>query len=330
MKPILYLAPIRGYTDNIYRTTWSNYFSGIDIAVAPFVSTTSIKKVGDKLIKDLIFENNSSIPVIPQILSNNADDFIIFTKKIIERGFSTINWNLGCPYRMVTRKKKGAGLLPYLEKIDIFLQTVFKAVSEKHFGKVPIEFSIKTRLGMYNSDEIIKLLPIFNRYPLKEIIFHPRTGNQMYKGKPDLNTFEECLSLSTHKVVYNGDIIDIDSFQYLTKRFPSVNNFMIGRGVLANPFLPSLLKNEHKTDKTDLYILQQFHDELFENYSKILSGPAHLTGRMKSFWKYFSLSFNDGKKILKKIRKTDQIEKYRKIVDNFFENEAKLIGSIEI
>lgn len=320
MKPILYLAPIRGYTDNIYRTTWAKYFSGLDIAVAPFISTTSNLHVGNALFKDLIFEQNKLLPVIPQIIGNNVDDFILFAKKIAERGFHTINWNLGCPHPMVARKKRGSGLLPYPEKIDRFLQTFFNTISNDTHGKLPINLSIKTRLGRYNKDEIIKLIPILNRYPLTEIIFHPRTGIQMYKGEPDLDAFEECLLLCTHKIVYNGDITDINSFEYLTKRFPTVNNWMIGRGILSNPFLPSILKKQHQTSKDDLNIIRKFHDDLFKQYSKVLYGPAHITGRMKGFWTYLSIFFQDGKKILKQIRKVTKTEQYRKVVDDFFDS----------
>jgi tRNA-dihydrouridine synthase len=216
---------------------------------------------------------------------------------------------------MVANKQRGSGLLPYPDKIESFFEKVIPAI--------PNVISIKTRLGRMHSDEIFRLMPVFNRYPLEEIIIHPRIGIQMYEGKPDLETFEKCLHLSAHPLVYNGDISSPDSFHCLSLRFPEVSRWMLGRGVLINPMLPEIIRNGRDIFPNKIEAMQQFHDALFQGYGEILCGPSHLLERMKGFWKYFSLAFENGCKIRKKIYKTKKTEHYTQIVSHFFENEAR-------
>ncbi len=311
----LYLAPIRGFTDAVYRNTFSEHFSGIDIAVAPFVTTHQGKRIRPALIRGLLPENNTGMPLIPQILSKDPEGFIRLATRLYDLGYDTVNWNLGCPFPMVANKQRGSGLLPYPDKIDSFLETVLPAI--------PNVLSVKTRLGRRHGDEIFRVMPVFNRYPLKEIIIHPRVGIQMYEGKPDLETFEACLGLSAHPVVYNGDISSLDSFQGLSLRFPEVSRWMLGRGVLINPLLPEIIRNGQDIFPHKIEIIRQFHDALFQEYGKILCGPSHLLERMKGFWKYFSLAFEESRKIQKKVHKTKKTDRYTQIVSHFFENEAR-------
>ncbi|QTA83643.1 tRNA-dihydrouridine synthase [Desulfonema limicola] len=315
MKPILYLAPMRGITNFTFRNVFYSFFQGFDLAVAPFISGVNARRIKDSYFKDVLPVHNQEIPVIPQILTKSPEDFIFMAKRLYDLGHETINWNLGCPFAMVAKKGRGSGLLPHPELIDLFLEKVIPAV--------PNNLSIKTRLGRNNPDEIFALMPVFNRYPLTELIIHPRTGIQMYEGVPDLNIFEECLDMSAHAVVYNGDIIDIDTFQRLSSRFKSVNRWMIGRGALINPFLPGMIKAGCCIFNNKISIFKDFHEALFHAFDKVLDGPSHLLKRMKSFWDYFEQSFNNSRQVVKKIRKNKDIEQYRIIVHDFLEKEAK-------
>jgi len=154
------MAPMRGFTDSIYRNTFNTFFGGFDVAVAPFISTLNTKKIKHSYLKDLLPENNSSIPVVPQLLSKSPDDFIVFANRLSDMGYATINWNLGCPFPMVAKKKRGSGLLPHPDRIDSFL--------EKTIPSIPNRLSIKARLGRESAEEIVRLMPVFNRYPPKD------------------------------------------------------------------------------------------------------------------------------------------------------------------
>lgn len=308
------MAPIRGMTDHIYRNTFADHFNGFDLAVAPFIASPTGSKIRNKYIKGVLPENNLKMPMVPQILSKSADGFILLANRLLDLGYETVNWNLGCPYPQVVSKHRGSGLLPHTDRILEFLDNVIPAINGR--------LSIKTRLGRKDKDDIFRLLPALNAYPLEEIIIHPRTGLQMYTGIPDLDAFDACLLLTHHPIVYNGDIRTIGDFRQLSERFSSIDRWMIGRGALANPFLPGIIKDgklkvDNKTDK-----LKSFHDALFEQYSRILSGPTHILDRMKGLWQYFSQPFSDSKKAMKKIKKARTLDQYRSIVAGFFNDHS--------
>jgi tRNA-dihydrouridine synthase B len=314
-KIILYLAPLRGLTEYIYRNAFSRHFDGFDAAVAPFIPTITAARFKKTHLKDVLPENNQAMPIIPQIIGNNPEDFIPLAKRLFDLGYATVNWNLGCPFPMVANKQRGSGLLPYPQKIEAFLEATISAI--------PNRLSIKARLGRKKTDEILALLQIFNQYPLDEVIVHPRTGQQMYDGTPDLDMFEKCLEVSAHNTVYNGDINDLDTFKAFSQRFKTVNRWMVGRGALADPFLPAAIKTGQNGSTGKVEGFRAFYDDLFEQYRQAFHGPGHLLDRMKGFWTYFSRSFKDSHKIKKKIHRTQNLNRYLEIVERFFEEEAQ-------
>jgi len=310
------LAPLQGFTDVTYRNVFSDHFSGVDEAVAPFISTMGQMRLKPSRIKDVAPENNKKLFVVPQILGNVAEDFIFLADHLYRMGHHKINWNLGCPHSKIAKKMRGSGLLLFPDKIDAFLDTVL--------AKIPNQLSVKLRLGRKSKEEIFKILPVLDQYPLDEIILHPRTGIQMYEGTSDHDAFEKALLSSRHPITYNGDISDLNSFHIVQKKFPLIKRFMIGRGLLSRPFLAEDIKGI-MTVENQIKRLKDFHDDLFDSYQKIFSGPAHLTGRMKGFWNYFGLSIKQSKKPLKKILKANSIAKYQAMVENFFETNPEFI-----
>ncbi|KPA16693.1 diguanylate cyclase [Candidatus Magnetomorum sp. HK-1] len=308
-KITLYLAPMRGLTEAPYRNIFNRYFGGIDLAIAPFITTVKGDSIASRHIRDVLPENNHSMPLVPQLLSKDTEGFICLANKMYDLGYDEINWNLGCPYPMVAKKMRGSGLLPHPEEIDKFLDTVL--------SKIPNRLSIKTRLGRFHVDEIFSVMPVFNQYPLSLLIIHPRTGKQMYDGRPDIDRFNDCLSLTNHSIVYNGDIKTLSDFQILTQKFPTINKWMIGRGILANPFLAETIKNGN-VFQVDLQKIKGFHNELYDQYQSKLCGPGHVLGKMKGHWKYLSKSFTNSKKLLKKIQRSSNIKHYEDIVNEAF------------
>ena len=311
----LTLAPLKGFTEAPYRNAAAEFFKGFDAAMAPFVVTLQGRKYPDAHLKDLLPENNHGWPVIPQILSNHPAGFIKLAGRLHDHGYETVNWNLGCPFPRVAKKNRGSGLLPEPDTIDSMLDKVLPAI--------PNRLSIKTRIGRFDTEEMEPLMPIFNRYPLAELIIHPRTGVQMYAGVPDLTVFADCLSQSKNPIVYNGDIYTAADFAALADRFKAVDRWMLGRGVLADPFLPGAIKGLDTPGADKLAIIRQFHDHLFETYAQVLSGPSHLGDKMKGFWLYLSRSFEEGRKILKKIQKTRKTDHYTAVVNRFFDEDPR-------
>lgn len=317
--PVIYLAPLQGTTDRIYRNLFPLYFRGVDLAIAPFVSSSKKMKPDNRLLRDFAPERNTGLPTIPQILGSDPDDFAMLANRLFEIGYGTVNWNIGCPFRMVVKKGRGAGILCYPDRVESFLERAMPALKPR--------LSIKLRIGLKYADDVLELLPIFNRFELEELIIHPRTGVQMYEGDVDLDMFEQCLQQSRHRMVYNGDIASSAGLAGLAKRFGSVNRWMIGRGLIGNPFLAEEIKtNTVKPFPEKIKIMKAFHDHLFAEYSQMLSGPAHITNKMKEVWTYMANFFEDREKVRKKINKTHHPDHYTDAVSTIF-NETRISGT---
>jgi tRNA-dihydrouridine synthase len=312
--PRLILAPLKGFTDVIFRNTFAEHFGGFDSAMAPFVATVAADRLTDKHLRDLLPHQNTRMPIEPQILGNAAEDFVFLARRLFDMGYPDVNWNLGCPFRPVTKKRRGSGLLPFPEQVDEFLSKTLPAI--------PGRLSIKMRLGRNTPDEILRLLPLFNRYPLKEITIHPRTARQMYAGLPDLDMFQACLERIRHRVVYNGDITGLKQFRALAARFPRVDSWMIGRGALSNPFLPAIIKNGRDGVGRKPEKFKAFYEELFARYRERLCGPGHLLNHMKGFWTYFACAFENGQDIQKRIHRSFTLPRYLETVECFFKETA--------
>ena len=157
----LYMAPLRGITDHLFRTLFTDHFGGFDLAVAPFISSKRDNVIKPKYIRDVLPENNLRLPVIPQILSKSAREFSVLANHLYDLGYETVNWNLGCPFPMVTKKFRGAGMLPHTDMIREFLDSSLSSLKGS--------LSIKIRLGWSSAADIFRLIPILNEYPIKEI-----------------------------------------------------------------------------------------------------------------------------------------------------------------
>ena len=240
---MLILAPMQGLTELMFRKVYHTCFPGaLDLAISPFLSLTH-GNLADawKKIDDVLPEaNQDSIPVIPQILGKEPVEFVELANRLHEIGYTEVNWNIGCPMRRVTAKHRGSGILPYPDEVRSILDYIMPRLRPA--------LSVKMRLGLHAPDEIFNLIPILNDYPLLNITIHPRTGKQQYSGQVDLDTFEQTLPLLKHQVIYNGDLCTVADYRRLRQRFPKIQHYMIGRGILYDPLLPLKIKNNHPAD----------------------------------------------------------------------------------
>jgi tRNA-dihydrouridine synthase len=306
---VLILAPMRGITTMHYRQAFVRHFNGLDLAMAPFIPTVRAERINPKLLKDVLPENNTGLPLIPQVIGNNADDFVQMNIALHNLGYSEVNWNLGCPHKPIRKKRRGSGLLPYPDAVDAILDVVCE--------RSPVNVSVKVRLGVSGKSELIKLIPVLNRYPLSEVIVHPRTAEQMYDGTVDLEAFKEASNALTRPVCYNGDINTPAFFQAVKTRFPTVSRFMLGRGLLSNPFLCEIIRNGTIDSGSAVERLTAFHDDLLARYETVLHGDQPVLGKMKEFWTYQSVHLSNGTKMFKKLKKTRNLSTYRPIVAEF-------------
>lgn len=300
---------MEGITTYIYRNALYHYYGGFDRYYTPFLSN---KVLSSKEIRDISPEHNQKLHVIPQILTNQSETFLTIARQLEGYGYTEVNFNLGCPSGTVAAKKRGAGFLDVPDRLDCFLEEIF--------AKCPLDISIKTRIGIGQAYEWEELLAIYKKYPIKELIIHSRYQKEFYKGNPHIEAYEQAADAFKNTSVplcYNGDITSAKSYAALLKRVPSTEAVMIGRGVLANPELGRLLRDEEQSltlTPEKLAVFEAFHDEILAGYMDYMSGDQPVLFKMKELWSYMGAYVHASDKMLKKIRKANSISEYQSIV----------------
>ncbi|CAH2213335.1 tRNA dihydrouridine synthase [Tepidibacter aestuarii] len=311
-----YLAPMEGITGYIYRNSYEKIFHNIDKYFTPFIPTNESKSLKTKELRDVLPENNKDMNIVPQIITNDSEGFVNLSRKLQRLGYSEVNLNLGCPVGTVVSKNRGSGFLAKREELDIFLDEIFKIDDMK--------ISIKTRIGKNGQEEFYELIKIYNKYPIEELIIHPRTQKDFYGNKPNLEVFKDALSLSTNPVCYNGDIFTVDDYNKLTKAFPQVKTVMLGRGILANPGLINEIKNNTFIDKE---VLKYFHDEILNRYIELFNEDKNAIFKMKELWRYMIYIFSNNKKYAEKIKKSQKLSDYKEAVSSLFMEQEIIEGA---
>lgn len=325
----LSLAPFQGITDVVYRNVFKKHFGGIDKFYTPFF--TGIQKDNSRSLRgeEISPDFNDVNTVVPQILSNSAEEIVRFANQCKSMGYREFNLNMGCPFPRVANKTRGCGLMADPTRTIAMLNDVCEQIDG-------IGFSIKCRLGYYNDEEIYALVGTFNTLNFSEIIIHPRIGKQMYTGEASLEKFKPLMSLINKPLVYNGDIFDVskyilvknscrDAIHRVSAQTLSVRPFsiMLGRGLLTNPFLAEEIKNiDNQQDKkqrlhnfvVDLYVARLHH----------VGGSPKIIGSMKELWKYMMNIFDDPQNVWRKVKKVNHLDEYEDSVEKIF-NEHNLI-----
>lgn len=302
-----YLAPMEGITGYVYRNAYEKYFGLADKYFSPFIAPNQNRCMNTRERQDVVQEHNEYVNLVPQILTNKPADFIKTCQVLEEMGYEEVNLNLGCPSGTVVTKKKGSGFLGDLNALEEFFDTIFKMVQ--------VKVSVKTRIGLEEPEEFEKLIPLYNRYPISELVIHPRVQKEYYKNTPNLVMFEQAVKRCNMPVCYNGDIFTQKQYELFVEQFPTVKKTMVGRGVLVNPNLIGKIKEKRSLDKETL---RAFHTKLQADYSQVLSGDRNLLFKLKELWFYLHHCFEDSEKYYKKIKKAEKLSDYEVAVSTLF------------
>lgn len=311
-----YMAPMEGLTGYVYRNAFRRHFGGIDKYFMPFLTN---KKLSHRERNDILPEHNAGLWAVPQILTNRAEDFLCIAQELKEYGYESVNLNLGCPSGTVAAKHRGAGFLAFPAELDAFLEHIFE--------KCELKISVKTRIGKEDAREWETLLAIYEKYPLEELIIHPRLQRDYYKNTPNLDAYAYAAEHSGHSLCYNGDITGAESYRKLRERFPQTGKVMLGRGLLANPWLPGdlrawecgLSKDRNEAHREcDKVRLRAFCDDILSGYCAVMSGDRNVLFKMKELWVYMGELFEEPQKYLKRIRKAERISEYKAAVNALF------------
>ncbi len=297
------MAPFQGITTSVFRKVYAKHFTGVDKMFTPFFTNVykeGLNRRGEDELKDITL---NGIPVVPQILSKDPEEILRFAEFVKSLGYDEVNWNLGCPFPRVAKKKRGSGMLPYPGEIRKILDEVFK--------KIPLKFSIKSRLGYETPSEILKVVEVINDYPVSELTVHARIGKQLYKGDVNTDLFPEILKLSRIRVGFNGDIFNREDFIRIKEKV-DVDLIMLGRGLLVDPLLPGKIKKSDTGDET--FRVGKFIEDLYFQYRKKFNDSLTALNVLKELWWYLSHSFSNPHKVFKTLKKTRSFDEYEDAV----------------
>ena len=295
-----YFAPMEGLTDSIYRRLHHRYFPGVDAYVMPFFSPTVHRALTKKEQREL--PPAGDVPAIPQVLTKNVEDFLWLAGVCRDLGYDQIDLNVGCPSGTVVSKGKGAGMLRNPDDLDAFLWEIF--------NRSPLPISVKTRLGLYEVEEFPELMEVYNRYPIKLLTVHPRLREDFYKHAVRMEGFDYALAHSKNPLCYNGNLNSLADVEAFSRHYPGIDHLMIGRGFIGDP---GMLKG------TQLPALRAFHRELLETYTQEFGSARNAMFRMKENWRYLLLHFENSEKLGKKLRKSTDVEDYKRITEEIFD-----------
>lgn len=301
----IYFAPMEGLTDSVYRRLHRKYFGGVDKYYMPFLSPTVHRSLTQREVRELPMADTENFVAVPQLLTKNAEDFLWAAAQCRDRGYREVNLNLGCPSGTVFSKGKGSGMLRSPEELDRFLEAVFSAA--------PLPVSLKTRLGVESPEEFPKLLEIYNRYPVKLLILHPRVRKAFYEGAVQIESFRYALENSKNPLCFNGNLCSKSDIQAFSAQFPSVHSGMLGRGLVGDPGM--LCPNG-----TDPQRLEAFSDELLDTYTALFGGSRNAMFRLKENWRYLLCLFEDAEKLGKRLKKTTDVAEYRSLTHEIIRN----------
>jgi len=277
-----WLAPLHGITLYHFRNCLFRHTQLIKTAITPFLSIQEATKLNVKKWKDILPENNQNMRIIPQLIGNNETHFMDTLHALSELGYTHFNWNLGCPMNAIIRKKRGCGLMPYPEQIEKVVKRVTDTTS--------FQLSLKMRLGMYCPTESEEIIQRMNHYPIENIILHPRLGTQQYEGEPDLDAFDKRCEQSVHPIIYSGDITTSSFFNYLKNRFSTIEIWMLGRGMLQNPFLAEQLTLSPQSNIPYKERFFAFYQDLVNTFFTYRNEVGTLAN-LKELWHYFAIAY---------------------------------------
>lgn len=303
-------APLQGYTDAAYRRAHWECAGGVGEYYTPFVRIEK-GEVRRKDLRDTDPEGNRGVPTVPQVIARDGDELARLCDALQAQGWRRIDVNMGCPFPLQVRAGRGSGLLQHPDKLQELLAEMQR--------RPEVVFSVKMRLGQESTDEGLRALETVNRMPLCHVTLHARLGRQQYKGTPDLEAFRLFAEHCVHPMVYNGDaevqlgvksyelrvMADADgndSNKMLLQALPNLKGVMIGRGLLARPWM---LSNREPKD-----VLWAMHERLYRHATQTLCGDSQVLARLRAFWEYIPLDH----KMRKAIMKATTLARYREAV----------------
>jgi tRNA-dihydrouridine synthase len=249
------LAPLRGVTIRCFRAAYASELreAGFTEAVTPFVSAMpGIDPLKDRELS--AGPENLGLKITPQFIGKDPDSLRHCLCRIKDAGYDTADLNCGCPFPMVRNKGRGSGILKTPDVLRRMIEVGCDVMGE---GK----FSVKARLGVDSSGELLRLMPMINVFPLRFLTVHGRIARQMYEGGCDLSAVRRIAAECKVPLVLNGDL-----------------DWRAGEGMVGRSFIRHLGERDDSREGLRRYIELSYEE---------LKSPRPVIGRIKELVSYW-------------------------------------------
>ena len=225
----LFLAPMAGVTDPIFRTICKEL--GVDVMVTEFVSAEGILQAWERNRRYTKIEN-AHRPIGIQLFGADGNHMGEAARIILDHEKPDfIDINFGCPVPKVVGKNGGSSLLKDLPLLASVAGGVVKAVGER----IPV--TAKIRIGWdFQSLCAMDACRLLENEGISMITIHGRTRSQQYSGTANWDIIDECARAMSVPVIGNGDISTPQAVAYV-KENTAVSGVMIGRAAMENPWI---------------------------------------------------------------------------------------------
>lgn len=220
----LFLAPMAGVTDPIFRTICKEL--GVDVMVTEFVSAEGILQAWERNRRYTKIEN-AHRPIGIQLFGADGNHMGEAARIILDHEKPDfIDINFGCPVPKVVGKNGGSSLLKDLPLLASVAGGVVKAVGER----IPV--TAKIRIGWdFQSLCAMDACRLLENEGISMITIHGRTRSQQYSGTANWDIIDECARAMSVPVIGNGDISTPQAVAYV-KENTAVSGVMIGRAAM--------------------------------------------------------------------------------------------------
>jgi tRNA-dihydrouridine synthase len=302
--PFTALAPMDGVTDIVFRQMLV-FLGRPDVLFTEFTPVDGIFSKGKiNTISNLLFNKNEQ-PIVAQIWGSDPEMFYKAAKYISSLGFSGIDINMGCPDRAAVKNDACAALI---KNLNLAAEIISK--TKKGAGKLPV--SVKTRIG-FDKNEVDTWIPFLLKQDIAALIVHLRTAKELSAPPAHWEEMPKIIEMRNKinpkiLIVGNGDIYTLDDLEEKHSRY-GCDGYMIGRGILANPWLFNAKKEISKKEKFNTYAR---HIKLF----KKTWGETKNFAILKKFCKMYINNFPEAAKLREQVMDTKSLKELENVINS--------------
>ncbi|MBF0493647.1 MAG: tRNA dihydrouridine synthase DusB [Candidatus Omnitrophica bacterium] len=230
------LAPMSGITDAPFRIIARKY--GCRFAFTEMIDVSAVYFKSRRNAR-MVDWSNEDTPLAIQIVGQDIEKILYAANYAEEKGYSLIDFNAACPARKVVKGGKGSALMRETLRFAKIIETLA--------GRVKVPITVKIRSGWDDLDKnYLQVAKIAESSGAKAVSIHPRTKEQMYKGKPDYSVIREIKENLKIPVFGSGNIFSSLDVENIIKE-TGCDAVHIARGALGKPWIFEDTYNYFKT-----------------------------------------------------------------------------------